>query len=307
MPSGFASYWRQAAVTSLALLALGATGCSRLLNGPASAHNVAIRPTEVMNFDQLYKSNCSACHGENGKNGPSIALNNPVYLAVASDETMRNDTINGGPGELMPAFGRSAGGLLTADQVNAIVQGIRQRWAKPAMLAGVTLPPYAASHPGDAAAGAQVYAQACARCHGAAGAQGATTKPGSAGAITNPVYLSLISDQGLRSQVIAGRPDLKMPDFRNDIPGHPLTDAQITDVVAWLSSQRPPTPETHPGSDQQPAALGNTEPNAGNKANPGVPQQPGVQAMPARHPRPNTPAKPAAGNGPGPQRRTAQS
>jgi cytochrome c oxidase cbb3-type subunit 3/ubiquinol-cytochrome c reductase cytochrome c subunit len=31
-----------------------------------------------------------------------------------------------------------------------------------------------------------------------------------------------------------------MPDWREDIPGQPLTPQQISDVVAWLTSQRQP-------------------------------------------------------------------
>jgi cytochrome c oxidase cbb3-type subunit 3 len=44
----------------------------------------------------------------------------------------------------------------------------------------------------------------------------------------------------LRTAVIAGRTDLGMPDWREDIPGQPLTPQQISDVVAWLTSQRQP-------------------------------------------------------------------
>jgi cytochrome c oxidase cbb3-type subunit 3/ubiquinol-cytochrome c reductase cytochrome c subunit len=31
-----------------------------------------------------------------------------------------------------------------------------------------------------------------------------------------------------------------MPDWRNDVPGRPMTDREITDVVAWLAAQRVP-------------------------------------------------------------------
>ena len=54
-----------------------------------------------------------------------------------------------------------------------------------------------------------------------------------------PCYLSLITNQGLRTIVIIGRPDFNAPDWRNNVPGHPMTDQQITDVVAWLAAQRP--------------------------------------------------------------------
>ena len=252
--------WKQAgAAAALVFLGLATAGCSRILNGPASAHDVVLRPTAIMDFHVLYSQNCAACHGAEGKNGPSVALNNPLYLAVVSDEQMVNYTTNGGPGGQMPAFGRSAGGLLTSDQINVIVQGIRKKWANPAMFTGMTLPPYTAADPGDVHAGGQVYAQACANCHGAALPNGAVPKPGKYGSLVSADYLSLISDQGLRTVVLAGRTDLGMPDYRNDIPGQPLTDAQITDVVAWLSAHRPPSVSENAngnqGSGQQSAGV----------------------------------------------------
>jgi hypothetical protein len=60
-----------------------------------------------------------------------------------------------------------------------------------------------------------------------------------AGSVVDKAYLSLITDQGLRTIVITGRPDFNTPDWRNNVPGHPMTDQEITDVVAWLASQRP--------------------------------------------------------------------
>ncbi len=248
MPRGARGMWKQAAAaTAFSLLALGATGCSRLINGPASAHEVEARPDKIMNFDTLYGQNCSGCHGVDGKNGPALNMNNVIYYGIATDAQIKDYTTNGGPGGGMPAFGTSAGGLLTDDQINAIVKGMRQRWARPAMLVNMTLPPYAATHPGDVSHGAQVYAQACASCHGAAAPNGAVLHPGKAGSITDPTYLSLISDQGMRTIVIAGRADLGQPDYRGDIPGHPLSDGDITDVVAWLSAHRQPQPgNPHP-------------------------------------------------------------
>jgi hypothetical protein len=40
----------------------------------------------------------------------------------------------------------------------------------------------------------------------------------------------------LRTVIIAGMPQLGMPDWRNN--NKPLSDTDVTDLVAWLSSQR---------------------------------------------------------------------
>jgi cytochrome c oxidase cbb3-type subunit 3/ubiquinol-cytochrome c reductase cytochrome c subunit len=58
----------------------------------------------------------------------------------------------------------------------------------------------------------------------------------------DPAYLALVSDQGLRVAVIAGRPDLGMPDWRSYVAAQPLSRQQISDVVAWLAAQRRPVP-----------------------------------------------------------------
>jgi hypothetical protein len=61
------------------------------------------------------------------------------------------------------------------------------------------------------------------------------------GSIVDATYLALVSDQSLRSIILAGRPDLGMPDWRSDVTGtnaRALTDQQVTDIVAWIGSHR---------------------------------------------------------------------
>ncbi len=222
------------------LLVVAAPGCNSLtaLPGPAP-----VRPDAVLNFDVLYAQNCSGCHGPNGSGGAAFPLADPVYLAVIDDATLRKVIAEGVPNSLMPAFASSSGGMLTEQQVDAIVRGIRQRWAQPGALAGVTPPPYAASAPGDSNHGQQVYGTFCASCHGP---EGKGTAKGSS--IVDGSYLSLVSDQELRTAVICGRPDLDAPDWQNDVPGRAMTDQEISDVVAWLVSQRVPFPgQPYPG------------------------------------------------------------
>ena len=69
------------------------------------------------------------------------------------------------------------------------------------------------------------------------------------GAINDPDFLALISDQALRRYVITGRPDLGMPDFANSkgraAGFQPLTAEDVNHVVALLASWR------QGGSDQR--------------------------------------------------------
>jgi cytochrome c oxidase cbb3-type subunit 3/ubiquinol-cytochrome c reductase cytochrome c subunit len=229
---------------AFALLAgmLALAGCSRIPGRPAPGPEVP-RPENVLDFSTLYKANCAACHGENGRDGAAISLANPVYLAIAGEDNLRRITANGVSGKLMPAFAKSAGGMLTNQQINVIAHGMMQRWSKPELVGG-SIPQYGATLAGDGARGEQAFGTFCARCHGAGGegaAGDAKSKTGKVGSIVDGSYLALISDQALRSITIAGRPDQGMPDWRTDGP-QPMTDQQIADIIAWLASKRTSNP-----------------------------------------------------------------
>lgn len=216
------------AVTS-ALAVCMLTGCKSLPGYPKPAWQP---PQDQMNFQALYKTNCAACHGEDGQNGMAIPMANPTYLALVSDQTLKQVISAGMPGTLMPAFATKDGGTLTDKQVDAIVAGMRKNWGKPNAFGGMTPPAYAQPKSGgNAEQGRQDYITYCASCH-----------EGVHDSITNSSYLALVSDQALRSIIIAGRPDLKQPDWRNDKPGHPLTDQEVTDIVTYLGSLRVASP-----------------------------------------------------------------
>jgi cytochrome c oxidase cbb3-type subunit III len=221
---------------ALGLSALGMSGCTNAPGRPGPGE-MPVVPSEVLDFGALYEHNCAGCHGSAGMGGAAIALANPVYLAIADDAILHRATASGIPGTSMPAFAQSAGGMLTAKQVDVIVSGIRTRWSKPDVLSGADPPPYAPSSPGDAARGSEVYATYCSSCHGAAGRGGQK-----AGSIVDGSFLALVNDQELRTIVITGRPELGAPEWRSDIPGKPMSAQDISDVVAWLASQRPKFP-----------------------------------------------------------------
>jgi len=222
----------QIAIVSMTAIMLA--GCDSLPGRPTQAE-LPLRPTNVTDFATLYGENCAGCHGADGKSGAAIAMNNPVYLAIVDDASMRRVIAGGVFGTAMPPFAQSAGGSLTDHQIDLLIAGIRKNWAGPSG-AGSGAPPYSNSTPGDSNSGAQVYAANCQSCHGADG------KGGTAGSVVDASYLSLVSDQYLRSIVIAGRPELGHPDWKSAAGGQPLTPAQVSNVVAWLASKRPASP-----------------------------------------------------------------
>jgi cytochrome c oxidase cbb3-type subunit 3 len=227
------------AVVALAIVALA--GCDAMPGRPRPADQPTL-PSQVMGFAELYGQFCAGCHGADGRLGAARPLNDPIYLALVPPDRLRQIIAQGVPGTAMPGFAPTAGGPLTEAQVDALIHEMLKRWSHPPPSPDVPLPPYAAetavtndTKPGDPEQGLRVYAEACAGCHGADGKGGAK-----GGSVVDAAYLALVSDQALRTVVIAGRTDLGMPDWREDIPGQPLTAQQIADVVAWLTSQRQP-------------------------------------------------------------------
>jgi len=119
----------------------------------------------------------------------------------------------------------------TDEQINALVAGIRSKFGK--HVASDVAPPGYSMVSGDPRHGAGVYDTYCLSCHGAAGQGGSH-----GGSIVDGSFLNLVSDQYLRTIVIAGRPELGAPDWRGNVPGRPMSPQDVADVVAWLSSQR---------------------------------------------------------------------
>jgi len=208
----------------------GMSGVRWTFDGPANVGQDV--PSE---FDILYQTNCSGCHGADGKGDAARGLADPVYLRIADDATLRRVTADGVPGTAMPAFATTAGGPLTDGQLDALVHGMQGRWAGAAGASDGNPPPYSTATAGDPTRGGDAFATFCSRCHGADGRGGA-----GGSSIADGSYLSLVSDQGLRTTVIAGRADLGAPDWRGNVPGRPMSSDEVSDVVAWLAARRPP-------------------------------------------------------------------
>jgi cytochrome c oxidase cbb3-type subunit III len=212
-------------------LVLALAGCARMPG--ATAEETPPRPDQVLDFHTLYTTNCQACHGADGHGGPAMELGNPEYQALVDDATLRKWISGGMPGTEMPAFAQSAGGMLTDRQVDAIIAGMRQEWAKPNAFAGATPPPYAQDQAGDAKRGQVTYQARCASCH----------RTPSREQVTSTAYLSLVSDQVLRTIIIAGRADIGQPDWRlTSAAGaaRPLSGQDVSDIVTYLGTLRNP-------------------------------------------------------------------
>jgi cytochrome c oxidase cbb3-type subunit 3/ubiquinol-cytochrome c reductase cytochrome c subunit len=226
------------AIAAAGLLAL-ACGCDSLPGRPRPESR-PLRPSQITDFAALYDANCVGCHGRFAAReripGAAIWIDEPFYLAFADEATLRRVTAEGVPGTAMPAFARSRGGSLSDEQIESLVRGlpVAVGFREELMARRTPLPPYEGA-PGDAGRGALVYARSCAACHGATGAGGDYR----GGSIVDGAYLALVSDQGLRTAVVVGRPG--MPNWLS-LRGPRMTAQDVDDVVAWLIAQRPELP-----------------------------------------------------------------
>lgn len=187
----------------------------------------------------LYGTFCAACHGPQGQGiryaGMSVfpAIGNPDFLALASDEFLRQTIHSGRPGRRMPAWGEKTGGLRPSE-IETLVGFVRGL--------GGGAAPGPDPRPGRWAAGepelgARLYAANCASCHGERG-------QGNEGpALANRVLLASATDTYLAETVRRGRRGTTMPAFSAPSPVRGmLSEAEIESIVThlrgWQESSR---------------------------------------------------------------------
>lgn len=196
----------------------------------------------------LYARTCAVCHGADGegyKADRAPALNNPDYLASASDAFLRAAIADGRAGTSMSAWGALHGGPLSGDDADALVAYIRA-WES-GEKADLDERPVS----GSAARGVERYAADCAKCHGARGVGG----PGPH--IGDPAFLQSASNGFLRYAIRRGRRQTEMYGYATA-----LGDAGVEDVLAalraWQSAPKAPEP-----GRAEPLPLGPVPLNAG--------------------------------------------
>jgi mono/diheme cytochrome c family protein len=239
------TFWqRPQALWAFVLIALVA-GCEP--PGKPNPANKPEMPDQILSFDTLFSANCAGCHGASGELGPAPPLNDPLFVAIMPDEELLKIIRDGRAGTPMPPFSKPHGGSLTDEQIKVLVEGIKEIWKSDETISPAP-PPYALTKgegvqasPGSRERGAEVFARACAECHGKNGA-GNEHEGVVKNAINVPAFLALISDQAIRRIIITGRSDLGMPNYaehdgRSD-NFEPLTSAEIDDLVALIADWR---------------------------------------------------------------------
>jgi cytochrome c oxidase cbb3-type subunit 3 len=223
----------------ITMLACLLSGCD--LPGRPKPEDRPLPADQIVDFDSLFQRNCTGCHGPDGKLGPAPPLDDPLFLSIVPDDELLRVISAGRRGTPMAGFSQEHGGPLTAQQVKALALGLKAHFTSRANVKG-SLPPYRTQQVDgpsteDLAEGEKIFGRACAGCHGAHG-EGTD----GAGALAEPAFLGLLSDQALRRLIITGRPDLGMPNFTEDMGRdtdyEPLSSDEIDALVAFIGTWR---------------------------------------------------------------------
>jgi mono/diheme cytochrome c family protein len=177
----------------------------------------------------LYNRHCVNCHG-NGTYGQwdkfynrfMPAIRGPGLRAVADKDYLRTAIEQGRPGTLMPAWGKSAGGL-TPKQVDVLVDYLARGDGGPKQ----TLRPVPERlDTGKVNRGKGLFTQLCIGCHGTGRV---------APSLGNPVFQKTASTEFLARTIGNGRTDTAMPAFQGKGAAG-LTDQESRDLVAYIRS-----------------------------------------------------------------------
>jgi mono/diheme cytochrome c family protein len=165
----------------------------------------------------LYAQLCATCHGEDGMTpvgDEDSVIGAEEYWSTHDDAAILQDIGVGSHGE-MTAFARDYEGPLSWEEILDVAAYVRS-WG-----------PYPIAVPteGDAAYGAELYAEHCAACHGSEGQGG----PAAGEPINTIEYLAGITDDALRQIILEGVAG--MPGYANR-----LTDEFVDDLIAFMRS-----------------------------------------------------------------------
>ncbi|MEK6543748.1 MAG: c-type cytochrome, partial [Elusimicrobiota bacterium] len=169
----------------------------------------------------LFRGHCAGCHGVKGKGGVGNSLNNRSFLAIATDDFLRDTIIIGRKHTAMPASYDFKPG-----DVADLIAFIRT-WSKPSHVYEdvARLLPAAAPRTGE-----KIFLSRCSGCHGGNGEGGIGSR------LNSDSFLSMADDRFLYAAIMQGRPGSAMPAW------HFLTAQDTADLIAHMRRwQRSPS------------------------------------------------------------------
>jgi len=199
--------------------------------------------------EELFRNNCSICHGTNGSGGMGIPLASASFLDAASNQYLKQTIRLGRPGRIMPSFY-----WMPEADIDALIEYINQ-WRD--------TPPKnwsSRSISGNPESGAQLFKSHCAACHGdqAQGGKGTglhfsrpTEIPVTATALNNQGLLNSAPDEMLHYIITHSRKGSIMPSATQ----LGLSDSSVNDIVSYIRSFQTPQLSKEKRYTEEPASL----------------------------------------------------
>lgn len=202
---------------------------------PVTAHAAGTRPDPLLarEGEQTYNAFCVACHQPEatGKVGFAPSIRNRDFVALASDDFIRNTIRMGRPGTAMVSWAH-----LSDRQIDGIIAYLHT--ARDYQHVDIPVDPNR-KHPGDALEGRTTYLTYCAACHGADGSGYAAG--GSGPGIGLAGFLAVASDDYIFQTVKHGRIGTPMRSFMGPEGLANLSEEEIGNVIAYLRTLKPGT------------------------------------------------------------------
>lgn len=171
---------------------------------------------------QNYQRYCALCHGTEREGdaadfAPSLKSNS--LMSTMPLNFLASSIGFGRPNTAMAAYVSDLGGPLSMKDIFSMA--IWLKLESGAESVELPLDPIE----GDIDAGARLFKQKCAECHGKK-AEGVT-----APALANPAYLAFATDEYIKYAIVNGREDTKMVSYKRQ-----LSDEQIDDLTSYIRS-----------------------------------------------------------------------
>jgi len=166
----------------------------------------------------IYIRDCSSCHGEDGRGDIGLPLNNPDFLATASNRFLYNTLVSGRNMAGMPGWTKYNPGELAG-----LIAYMRTWGRGPMDDRSIELPA------GDPARGDLQFHYLCSRCHGEFGE--GNTGP----AILTKDFQQIASLRYLYETISSGRSHTAMFGWSTDVQGEGRLDRQgVSDIIQYM-------------------------------------------------------------------------